>query len=95
MVRRGYIHHGMIQPIGPLDLPEGSLVVFQPLPGPAGLDGDEHGFSSHAFWDESGLEELARRQGTNPCRSLEDLRGDWPMSESLDDFQEAVRRGRE
>ena len=40
--------------------------------------------------------ELARRQGVEPIRSIEDLRGDfWPEEESVDEFLSWVRASRQ
>lgn len=40
--------------------------------------------------------ELARRQGVEPIRSVEDLRGDfWPEEDSIDEFLSWVRAVRQ
>lgn len=48
------------------------------------------------FWDNLSADELARRQGVKPVENLDDLKGDWPEGESVDEFLDLVRevRGR-
>lgn len=42
------------------------------------------------------VRELARRQGVEPIRSIEDLKGDfWPEEESVDEFLAWVRQLRQ
>lgn len=48
------------------------------------------------FWENLGVDELARRQGVGPVQDLTTLTGDWPPEDSIDDFLEflrGVRRG--
>jgi hypothetical protein len=37
---------------------------------------------------------VARAQGVEPCVDPDDLAGQWPEDESLDDFLALIRRGR-
>lgn len=47
------------------------------------------------FWQELSVEQLAESQSVEPVASPDDLAGDWPVDERLDDFLDAVRRGRQ
>ncbi len=48
------------------------------------------------FWENLSADELARRQGVGPVHNLDDLVGDWPENESIEDFLAEIRgpRGR-
>ena len=49
-----------------------------------------------AFWEDLTVEQIARRQGVRPFRSVEELKADfWPEDESIDDFIETIHRWRE
>jgi hypothetical protein len=47
-----------------------------------------------AFWQDKTAEQLALEQGASPASAANDLDGDWPPEESVDDFLELIRRGR-
>ncbi len=47
------------------------------------------------FWTAPTISELARRQRVLLPGSIEALAGSWPRKDSLDEFLDAVRRGRE
>jgi hypothetical protein len=46
------------------------------------------------FWQNKSAEELANEQGVRPIQSLEELSGDWPPEDSVDEFIELVRKAR-
>ena len=46
------------------------------------------------FWHGKSIDVLATEQGVKPLRSLEDLRGDWPEEDSIDEFLAELRRWR-
>ena len=50
--------------------------------------------SSGGFWENLTVEQLAERHGSLPPRTLDDLVGDWPEGDSLDEFLRTVRRMR-
>ncbi|GMU80163.1 MAG: hypothetical protein AMXMBFR47_00340 [Planctomycetota bacterium] len=83
---RGIIDHGVVRPLEPLTLPEGTEVECRPVNGYA-IDG--------SFWQSPSIRELAARQGIAAPPRAADLAGDWPDADSLDDFLadlRAVRR---
>lgn len=85
---RGIYEDGVVRPTGPVNLPEGTEVEFQPTVRPAAKG------SSGDFWRVPTLEELAREQGVQKPVSPGDLRGDWPEEDSIDEFLRQVREGR-
>jgi len=50
--------------------------------------------SDSAFWRGKSIEELAREQQIQPVSDLDDLAGEWPDDESVDDFLVLIRRSR-
>jgi hypothetical protein len=43
------------------------------------------------FWKAHSLEELAQEQGVRPLQSADELKGDWPEDESIDEFLQILR----
>ena len=82
MTMTGKISHGKIELDGPLDLPEGTEVQVDLTP------------LESSFWANRSADELARRQNVRPIRSLDNLAGDWPPEDSIDEFLEMVREAR-
>jgi predicted DNA-binding antitoxin AbrB/MazE fold protein len=68
---------GVLKPEGPLDLPEGTRGVARIRP-------DEPG--DRSFWTHLSAEEHRKRQNPLPVTRPEDLMGDWPEDESVDEF---------
>jgi hypothetical protein len=94
MTYRGHVKNGVVLIDDPVRLPDGTEVSVRPLvpshPGePEGEKGDDS-----AFWQALSASELAEQQQVQPAQSLEDLAGDWPEEESLDEFLEALHRDR-
>ena len=85
---RGVFSNGVIRPIEPVQLPNGTEVDCHPVNGSASNS------RPNDFWRGSSLQELATEQGVAPISNVADLRGDWPAEESLDDLIDAVRKGR-
>ncbi|HUB24279.1 MAG TPA: hypothetical protein VL992_02540 [Tepidisphaeraceae bacterium] len=46
------------------------------------------------FWHGQGIEELAHQQHVQPRHDLDELAGEWPEGESIDDFLALIRRSR-
>ena len=47
------------------------------------------------FFDDLGIEELARRQGVPIPKSLDELRGDWLDDEPIQEFLDRLRGARQ
>lgn len=77
--------NGVLRPEGPLDFPEGARGIAHIR---------EVAGESAGFWANPTIEQLRRQQYTLPIHSPEDLAGDWPAEDSLDEFLDSVRRGR-
>ena len=78
----GKIIDGQITLSQPVNLPDGTEVQVEVHPAPSD------------FWANLSAEELAQRQGVLPIRSLDDLAGDWPAEDSVDEFLDLVRKVR-
>lgn len=76
---------GVLKPQDLVDLPEGARGI-------AHVRGMTE--TTTGFWSNPTVEQLKRQQGTLPVRGAEDLAGDWPADDSLDEFLESVGRGR-
>lgn len=81
MTMTGKISQGKIELSQPVNLPEGTEVQVEVTP----VD---------SFWANLSAEELARRQNVQPIQSLDDLAGDWPSDDSIDDFLQMIREVR-
>jgi hypothetical protein len=82
MTVTGKINHGRIELSQPVGLPDGTEVQVD-----VRLIGSD--FSQNLSADE-----LARRQQVQPVKSLDDLAGDWPAEDSLDEFLDSIRKAR-
>ncbi|MCC6492592.1 MAG: antitoxin family protein [Pirellulales bacterium] len=82
---RGIIDHGVVRPLEPLTLPEGTEVECRPV---NGLSADG------SFWQSPSIRELAARQGVSGPPQPAALAGDWPPADSLDDFLADLRTAR-
>lgn len=74
---RGIIDHGVVRPLEPLTLPDGTEVECRPV--------DCHSIDD-SFWQNPSIRDLAARQGISAPPRAADLAGDWPDADSLDDF---------
>ena len=77
--------NGVLRPEGPVDFPEGARGIAHIRE----ISGASTGFRANPT-----IEQLRKQQGTLPLRRPEDLAGDWPAEDSLDEFLDSVRRGR-
>jgi hypothetical protein len=82
MTYRGHIRNGVAIIDAAVTLPEGTPVRIEV----------EQSLSD--FWDNKSAAELAREQGISPIRTAEDLAGEWPDDDSVDDFLSLVREAR-
>ena len=82
MTYRGRIQNGVAVLDTPTALPDGTPVRIE-----------VERFDS-AFWQNQSAEELARQQGVRPIRSVDELAGDWPEEDSIDEFLAFVREAR-
>jgi hypothetical protein len=82
MTYRGHIKNGVAVLDESVSLPDGTLVSVQVKSVPSG------------FWRNKTLDELMREQGVKPIQSLDELAGDWPPEDSVDEFLGLVREVR-
>lgn len=82
MTFRGHIKNGVAVLDGAPPLPDGTPVRVEVERADA------------AFWEGKSAEQLAREQGAKPATSVNDLAGEWPDDESVDDFLALIRGGR-
>ncbi len=80
MSYQGHIEKGMVVIDQPLPLPDGTPVRIE-LMSHVNMD----------FWQSTGFEELARRQGLSQPIAVEDLVGGWPSDEIDDGFEEVLQ----
>ena len=92
MEYRGTVSHGMIQPSEPLKLPEGTEVAFHPV---ASQTREQSAAENGQFWRGFTLDELAREQGVAPAQALDDLAGDWPEEDDINEFLRSIREWRQ
>lgn len=88
---KGYVDKGWIKPTEPMTLPDGTPVTFTRAKKSASRNGKSKTIKG---WKSRPLSELAKDQGTAPLKSLDQLAGDWPQTESIDEFLKSVRKGR-
>jgi hypothetical protein len=82
MTYRGHIKNGVAVLDERVNLPDGTPVRVEV----ERIDAD--------FWRNPSAEEVARAQGVEPCVDPDDLAGEWPEDEAIDDFLALIRRGR-
>jgi hypothetical protein len=82
MTYRGHIKNGVAVLDQPIQLPDGTPVHVQV----ERADSD--------FWKQRTALELAVDQRVQPIGSADDLAGDWPDDDSIDDFLAFIRQAR-
>jgi predicted DNA-binding antitoxin AbrB/MazE fold protein len=85
---RGVFENGVVRPLERVVLAPGTEVDCHPVVPSNGSREDSR------FWENHSVETLAREQGVAKVSSVDDLRGDWPPDESLEEFLEELRRFR-
>lgn len=82
MSMRARMVNGVAVPELPGAIPDGTLVRIE-------VDN-----ASGDFWKNHTLEDLAREQGVGPIKSADELAGDWPEEDSIDEFLQLIREVR-
>ena len=82
MTDRGHMQNGEAVLDLPVNLPDGTPVRIDVEPEKAD------------FWQSKGLADLAGEQGVAPLELADELAGDWPEEDSIDEFLALVRRVR-
>jgi hypothetical protein len=82
MTYRGHIRNGVAVLDSPVALPDGT---------PVRVEVDR---ADSEFWRAKSVDELARDQGVTPLRDANDLSGDWPDEDSIDEFLGFLREVR-
>ena len=82
MTYHGHIKNGVAVLDTPADLPDGTPVQIHVAD------------PEMSFWQNKSVEELSREQGTIPIQNLEELSGDWPEDDSIEEFMSLVRKVR-
>jgi len=82
MTYRGHIRNGVAVLDTPVTLPDGTPVRV------------EVERIDSAFWQNKSAQELASEQGVQPIKSVDELGGDWPAEDSIDEFLGFVREVR-
>ena len=80
MTYTGLIKNGIAVFDVPVDLPDGTPVRIERL--------------DSSFWRERSLDDLARDQCVAPIQSADELAGDWPAEDSIDEFLAFIREAR-
>ena len=75
----GHIQNGVAVPDTPVDVPDGTPVHIHILP------------RGGTFWENKTLEQLVKEQGVKPIEDANELVGDWPPEDSIDDFLAFLR----
>jgi hypothetical protein len=95
MTYRGHVENGVVLLDDPVRLPDGTEVSVRPVVGSHPGQSEPSGAAdSSSFWQPLSIAELAEQQQVSPAQSLEELAGDWPEDESLDQFLDSLRRDR-
>jgi hypothetical protein len=82
MTYRGHIRNGIAVLDTRIPLPDGTPVRV------------EVECASSDFWLKKTAGQLALEQGLKPIQSIDELAGDWPDEDSIDEFLAFVREGR-
>ena len=82
MTYRGHMKNGVAVLDEPASLPDGTRVRVEIDP------------PQDDFWATKTVQDLAHEQGVPPLQSLEDLAGEWPAEDSIDEFLALVHKAR-
>ena len=82
MTFRGHMQNGVAVLDTPAGLPDGTPVRV------------EVERADSPFWQNKSVSELIREQGLPPIENLEELAGDWPEEDSVDEFLAFIREAR-
>jgi hypothetical protein len=99
MEYKGVVDKGLIRPFEPIEFPDGTEVTFHE----AGNGSATPSVSADAaawrsmdarFWQGFSIEGLAEEQGVTPLTSLDELAGEWPEGDDIDEFLQSLREWR-
>lgn len=76
---------GVLKPEDAIDLPEGARGIARIR---------ETNGEAADFWAKPSIDQLRKEQGTLPVRRIEDLAGDWPEEDPINEFLDNLERGR-
>ncbi len=82
MTFRGHIRNGVAVLDTPVALPDGTEVRV------------EVERVNSQFWQNASADELVRQQGIKPIQSIDELAGDWPEEDSIEEFLAFIREAR-
>jgi hypothetical protein len=96
---RGIVDNGVIRPTEPIEFPDGTTVAFHEVTNgserlPVSPGATAWQSSDERFWRGYSIEQLAQEQGVSPFASLDDLGGEWPQEDDLDEFLRSIREWR-
>ena len=94
MTYRGHVKNGVVLIDDPISLPDGTPVSVHSLADSSSGQPEDRDVVGSAFWQVPSAAELAEQQQVPPAQSPEDLAGDWPENESLNEFLASFRRDR-
>ncbi len=94
MTYRGHVQNGVVLIDDPVRLPDGTEVSVRPVMDSRPGQPEPGGAADSSFWQSLSVAELAEQQQVPPAQSLEELAGDWPEDESLDEFFDSLQRDR-
>lgn len=96
MTYRGRVANGVVLLEGQPSLPDGTEVRVVPVHDePSQCASPIPGGSAGEFWQQWTVEGLAEQQNVVVPVDLDELAGDWPEDQSLDDFLELVKQTRQ
>jgi hypothetical protein len=95
MSLEGRIQDGAVVFDQPVPLAEGTRVRVEPVSVPPDRNGDRESLvGTPSFWMKRSVEELAAEQKPQPLNNLNELGGEWPEEDSVDEFLALVRKVR-
>jgi len=99
MEYKGVVENGVIRPFEPTGLPDGTEVTFhevgvgEEMP-PSPPDDAAWQPMEKRFWRGFSIEDLAHEQRVTPVTSVDELAGEWPEEDDLDEFLRSIREWR-
>jgi hypothetical protein len=99
MEYKGIVQNGVIRPSDPVDFPDGTEVLFHEVANGSGTpptspDAATWQSMDERFWRGFSIEDLAQEQGVTPIASIDELAGEWPEEDDIDDFLRSLREWR-
>jgi predicted DNA-binding antitoxin AbrB/MazE fold protein len=94
---RGIYEDGMIRPTGDVNIPDGAEIEFHVVPSPdpsrSPLTPEQLARLDRLARSPKSIQQLISEQGTQPIRSLEDLRVAGVQDDDVDDLLRSLREG--